>query len=160
MVKFNIRNLNIWFGNIHALRETSLTVEENEILSIIGPSNSGKTTFLRMLNRLNELQPNFKMTGDILFAAEDLNRADVEIIRRKIGMVFALPLPLPLSIFENIAYGVRMHGTKDKLVLEEIVERSLKQAYLWEEVKDRLQESALSSPAASSNGFVLQGRLQ
>ena len=142
MVKFNIQNLNIWFGSAHILKQVNLEIQANEILSIIGPSNSGKTTFLRMLNRLNDIQKNFKMEGDVIFENDDLYKMDVELLRRKIGMVFALPLPLPLSIFDNVAYGVRMHGTTNKNRLEEIVEDSLKQGYLWEEVKDRLTDSA------------------
>ena len=142
MVKLDIKDLNIWFGSVHALRQVSVGIKANEILSVIGPSNSGKTTFLRMLNRLNELTQNFKMTGVVKLEQEDIKDVDTELLRKKIGMVFALPLPLPLSIFDNVAYGVRMHGTKDKRVLGKIVEESLKDAFLWEEVKDRLNESA------------------
>lgn len=142
MVKFNIENLNIWFGQTHSLKQVNMLVLANEILSVIGPSNSGKTTFLRMLNRLNDLQPNFKMEGKVTFENNDINKLDVEILRKKIGMVFALPLPLPLSIFDNVAYGVRMHGVRNKSKLIVIVEKALKQAYLWDEVKDRLSTSA------------------
>jgi len=142
MIKFNAKNLNIWFGQVHALRGVNIEVEANEILSIIGPSNSGKTSFLRMLNRLNDLNPGFKMSGWLEFDQEDIRRIDIEVLRKKVGMVFALPLPLPLSIFENIAYGVKMHGEKNRHKISEIVEHSLKQAYLWDEVKDRLKSSA------------------
>ncbi len=142
MVKFNAKNLNIWFGQIHALKGVNIEVEANEILSIIGPSNSGKTSFLRMLNRLNDLNPGFKMSGWLEFDQEDIRRIDIEVLRKKVGMVFALPLPLPLSISENIAYGVKMHGEKKHQKISAIVERSLKQAYLWDEVKDRLNVSA------------------
>lgn len=142
MVKFNAKNLNIWFGQIHALKGVNIEVQANEILSIIGPSNSGKTSFLRMLNRLNDLNPGFKMSGWLEFDQEDIRRIDIEVLRKKVGMVFALPLPLPLSIFENIAYGVKMHGEKNRQKISTIVERSLKQAYLWDEVKDRLKSSA------------------
>jgi phosphate transport system ATP-binding protein len=124
------------------LKDVSMQVLANEILSIIGPSNSGKTTFLRMLNRLNDLNPNFKMNGDVRFDGEDIKKADIELLRRKIGMVFALPLPLPLSIFDNVAYGMKMVGVNNRNRLAQIVENALKQAYLWEEVKDRLDESA------------------
>ena len=141
-VKFDIKDLNIWFGSVYALKQVSLEIQANEILSVIGPSNSGKTTFLRMLNRLNDLNQNFKMTGTIKLEQEDIENIDTELLRKKVGMVFALPLPLPLSIFDNVAYGLRMHGTKNKRALEEKVEESLKEAYLWEEVKDRLNESA------------------
>ena len=142
MVKLEIDDLNIWFGAVPVLKQVSLQIQANEILSIIGPSNSGKTTFLRMLNRLNEIQSSFKMSGEIKFEKEDLKKINIELLRRKIGMVFALPLPLPLSIFDNVAYGVRMHGLRSRDRLTEKVEGALKQAYLWEEVKDRLNESA------------------
>ncbi len=141
-MKFLIKDLSIWFGNTHALRALNMQIQTNEILTIIGPSNSGKTTFLRMLNRLNELQPNFKMAGKIEFEKEDIEKIEVELLRKRIGMVFALPLPLPLSVFDNVAYGVRMHGAKDKQELEAIVESALKKAYLWDEVKDRLNVPA------------------
>jgi phosphate transport system ATP-binding protein len=139
---FDIKDLNIWFGPIYALKEVNIDIQPHEILSIIGPSNSGKTTFLRMLNRLNELHMYFRMNGQVVFGKDDINKIDIEILRRKIGMVFALPLPLPLSIFDNVAYGVRMHGEKNKKRIAEKVEGALKQGYLWEEVKDRLSESA------------------
>ncbi len=142
MVKFDIRDLNIWFGSLHVLKQVNMQIQANEILSVIGPSNSGKTTFLRMLNRLNELQLNFRMEGSIEFDKEDIKKMDVELLRKKIGMVFALPLPLPLSVFDNITYGAKMHGIKDKNKLKQIVEYALKQAYLWDEVKMRLAESA------------------
>jgi len=142
MVKFDIKDLTIWFGSVHALRQVSMQIQANEILSVIGPSNSGKTTFLRMLNRLNELNQNFKMTGVVKIEKEDIKIIDLELLRKRVGMVFALPLPLPLSIFDNVAYGMRMHGTKNKKVLKDKVEESLKEAYLWEEVKGRLDESA------------------
>ncbi len=141
-VKFNIEGLNIWFGNIQALKNLNMTVRSNEILSVIGPANSGKTTFLRMLNRLNELEMAFRMKGNITIDQEDILRMDVERLRKKVGMVFALPLPLPLSVFDNVAYGARMHGINDKKKLREIVEDALKKAYLWEEIKDRLTTSA------------------
>lgn len=142
MDKFNIKNLNIWFGNILALKDLNMAIEANEILSVIGPANSGKTTFLRMLNRLNELETNFKMTGRVRFDQMDIDLIDTQVLRRKVGMVFALPLPLPLSIFDNVAYGARMHAIHNRKELEQIVESALKEAYLWEEVKDRLGTSA------------------
>lgn len=139
---FDIRELDIWFGASQALRKVSITVEPNEILSVIGPSNSGKTTFLRTLNRLNDLNQNFKMDGTVEFEGRDIKSINVELLRRKVGMVFALPLPLPLSIFENVAYGVRMHGIRKRDKISERVEEALRQGYLWDEVKDRLGESA------------------
>jgi phosphate transport system ATP-binding protein len=140
--KIDIINLHIRFGSVQALGNLSIKIYANEILSIIGPANSGKTTFLRMLNRLNELEPNFKMTGIVKLDRRNITKMDVELLRKKVGMVFALPLPLPLSIFDNIAYGARMHGIKNKKKLQEIVEQALQKAYLWEEVKDRLDTSA------------------
>ncbi|MFA5361842.1 MAG: phosphate ABC transporter ATP-binding protein [Candidatus Omnitrophota bacterium] len=142
MVAFSIRDLNIWFGGIHALQNLTMDIPSKEILSVIGPSNSGKTTFLRMLNRLNELDANFRMSGAIDFAGSDLRKMEVELVRKKVGMVFALPLPLPLSVFDNVAYGVRIHGEKNKGKIKAIVERALRQAYLWDEIKDRLELSA------------------
>jgi phosphate transport system ATP-binding protein len=144
MVKFEIHDLNIWFGSIHALKKVNMEIQANEILSVIGPANSGKTTFLRTLNRLNDLNANLKITGAVELEREDIKIIDVEALRRKIGMVFALPLPLPLSIFENVAYGIRMHGERNKKRLEEKVGEALQQAYLWEEVKGRLDESAFT----------------
>lgn len=142
MVKFEMHDLNIWFGSISAIKGLNMEIHANEILSVIGPSNSGKTTFLRTLNRLNDLNISYRMTGRVELEREDVRNIDVEVLRRKIGMVFALPLPLPLSIFENVAYGVRMYGVRDRKKLEEKVEEALKQAYLWEEIKNRLDESA------------------
>lgn len=142
MVKFSVRDLNIWFGSIHALKNLDMEIQSKEILSVIGPANSGKTTFLRMLNRLNELEINFKMSGNITIEQEDIIKMDVESLRRRVGMVFALPLPLPLSVFDNVAYGARMSGLRNRERLQEIVEGALRQAYLWEEVKDRLSTSA------------------
>ncbi|MBN1870908.1 MAG: phosphate ABC transporter ATP-binding protein [Candidatus Omnitrophica bacterium] len=142
MVKISVKNLNIWFDSTQALKDVSLDIYANEILSIIGPANSGKTTFLRTLNRLNELERQFRMEGAVDYDGVDIHSLDTQILRKKTGMVFALPLPLPLSIFDNVAYGSRMHGIKDKKILLEIVEKALKEAYLWDEVKDRLSTSA------------------
>ncbi len=141
-MKFKIHNLNIWFAAARALKEITMEIRANEILSVIGPSNSGKTTFLRALNRLNDLVPSLKIDGEIMLDAKNIREIDAELLRKRVGMVFALPLPLPLSIFENVAYGVRMHGEKNKKRLAEKTEKALKEAYLWEEVKDRLEESA------------------
>ncbi len=142
MVKIKIRDLDIWFGPARALKRVNMEINSHEILSVIGPSNSGKTTFLRMLNRLNDLQLNFRMAGEIRLDGEDIKKIDAELLRKRVGMVFALSLPLPLSIFDNVSYGVRMHGERNKETLRKRVEEALKEAYLWEEVKDRLGESA------------------
>jgi phosphate transport system ATP-binding protein len=140
--KFEIHSLNITFGAVHAVKGVSMEIAQNEILSVIGPSNSGKTTFLRSLNRLNDLNGACRTTGKVEFERVDVRGIDVEELRRKVGMVFALPLPLPLSIFDNVAYGIRMHGQKKEKYLEEKVEAALKDAALWDEVKDRFDESA------------------
>ena len=142
MKKIEIKDLNVWFGALHVLASLNLEVQAHEILSIIGPASSGKTTFLRALNRLNELNAHFRMKGTVALDGQDISRSDVELIRKKVGMVFAMPAPLPLSIFDNVAYGLKMHGIRSKKEQTEIVERSLTQSYLWDEVKDRLSESA------------------
>ncbi len=141
-IKISVKKLDIWFGQLHALKSINLQIYSNEILSIIGPANSGKTTFLRMLNRLNELEPGFIIDGITEMDAKDITKIDTELLRKKVGMVFALPAPLPLSIFDNVAYGARMHGQSNKKRLQQIVEAALKEAYLWDEVKDRLDTSA------------------
>ncbi|MFH1612816.1 MAG: phosphate ABC transporter ATP-binding protein [bacterium] len=131
--------------NYEILKSISLNLQKNEILSIIGPSNSGKTTFLQVLNRLIDLKSNISITGKVLINDQDIfsKNIDVEVLRRKVGMIFALPIPLPMSIFDNVAYGLRRSGIKKKSLLEEVVEESLKASYLWDEVKNRLFESAL-----------------
>lgn len=142
MNKFSLSDVNIYYGRQHALKDVSLDIREHEILSVIGPSNSGKTSFLRMLNRLNEENVSYRLAGSVAMDGKDIRVIDRELLRKKVGMVFALPLPLPLSIFDNVAYGPRMHGVSARKKLGEIVERSLKQAYIWDEVKDRLGTSA------------------
>ena len=142
MVKINSEHLNVWFDKIQVLKDINIQIQANEILGIIGPSNSGKTSFLRSLNRMTELETNAKTQGVIELDGQDIKNMNVERLRQKVGMVFALPLPLPLSIFDNVAYGARMHGIKNKQKLREIVERALNHAYIWDEVKDRLNESA------------------
>jgi len=141
MVKtiIQVLKLNIWYEKQKAIKDLDLAVQENEILGIIGPSNSGKTSFLRALNRLNELYPNCRTTGEILLDGKNIKEIDKHFLRKRIGIVFALPLPLPLSIFDNVAYGPRMHGVKK---VDEIVENALKAAAIWDEVKDRLRENA------------------
>jgi len=142
MVKIEAHQLKSWFGDTYVLKGVEMEIFAHEILSVIGPSNSGKTTFLRMLNRLNDLNPHFRMDGMVELDRENVRAIDVETLRRRVGMVFALPLPLPLSIFDNVAYGIRMYGQMNKKRIAAKVEEALKQGYLWEEVKDRLDESA------------------
>ncbi len=142
-IKIAASDFQIWYGNIHALRGLSLGVREHEILGVIGPASSGKTSFLRALNRLNDLYPSMRHSGSLALDGQEIHGMDVQLLRRRVGMVFALPLPLPLSIYDNICYGPRMAGLQDKRQLLEIVETTLKEAYLWDEVKDRLDSSAL-----------------
>ena len=141
-IKIDIQDLNVWFAANHALKNVNMQVYNHEILCAIGPANSGKTSFLRTINRLNNVLPNFKTSGNITLDGEDIKKIDIELLRKRVGMVFAMPSPLPLSVFDNVAYGARMSGIKKKNKLNEIVERSLEQAYLWQEIKDRLNESA------------------
>ncbi len=143
MVKIRTQNLSVSFGKAVSLKNVSLDIDRHEILSIIGPANSGKTTFLKTLNRLNDFEPNFERTGQVLMDGKDIYRDyDPVILRRKVGVIFALPIPLPISVFENVVYGLRRQDVKNKKTLSEITERSLRDAYLWEEVKDRLNEPA------------------
>lgn len=140
----NVNNLCIGFGTVQALKDISIDIKQNEILSIIGPSNSGKTTFLRSLNRLNDIEDNIKISGKVFLSGKDIyTKMAPEELRKKIGMIFALPIPLPLSIFDNVSYGPRMAGIQNKKKLDLIVEKTLKASFLWEEVKDRLNSSAL-----------------
>ena len=142
--KIQVKSLTITYDDTSALRSVSFFVRQNEILGIIGPANSGKTTFLRTLNRLNDLDPRFRFSGEVLIDGKDIYRKwNVFELRKKVGMVFALPTPLPISIFENLAYGPRRDGINKRNRLEEIVEQSLNAAFLWDEVKDRLHQSAM-----------------
>lgn len=137
-----VEELCVWFGEILALKAINLKIIKHEILSIIGPARSGKTTFLRMLNRLNDEELNFKFSGSVSLDGLSIYKLSPQVLRRRVGMVFALPVVLPLSVFENIAYGPRMQGINDKKRLELIVQKALRDAYLWDEAKDRLKESA------------------
>lgn len=142
--KIRIKNLAISFGNARALKDVSIDIFPSEILSIIGPSNSGKTSFLRSINRLNDIESNISLSGSILLDGKDVYRHfSPEELRKRVGMIFALPIPLPLSIYDNVSYGPRMAGIKNKTKLGQLVEESLKAASLWDEIKDRLRESAL-----------------
>jgi phosphate transport system ATP-binding protein len=141
--KIEVEKLNVYYDGVQAIKDLSLEVRGKEILGIIGPSNSGKTSFLRTLNRLNELYPNSLTTGRVRLENRDIfSEIDKHLLRRRVGIVFALPLPLPLSVYDNVAYGPRLHGLKNRPALDEVVERSLRAAAIWDEVKDRLGESA------------------
>ena len=140
-----VRNLNLWFGDAHILKEVSMRVQRNKVTALIGPSGCGKSTLLRCFNRLNDLIDHTKITGEVTFDGENIYAAgnDVVLLRKRIGMVFQKPNPFPKSVYENIAYGPRVHGISDKKELDRIVEKSLKDAALWGEVRDRLNNSAL-----------------
>lgn len=144
MKKFTIRNANLYYGEFHALKNINLDINPGEITAFIGPSGCGKSTLLKCLNRMNDLVEGCKITGEFLFEDEDIYKTnDISSLRKNIGMVFQRPNPFPMSIYDNVAYGPRIHGIKEKSVLDEIVEESLKNAAIWNEVKDRLKKSAL-----------------
>lgn len=141
----DIKKLNLFYVNFHALKDVSLTIPNKAITAFIGPSGCGKSTLLRTLNRMNDMIPGTRIEGEILIDGKDIyaNEVEVETLRRKVGMVFQQPNPFPKSIYDNVAYGPRLHGITDKKKLDEIVETSLKSAALWNEVKDFLKKSAL-----------------
>ena len=138
-----VRDLNLWYGEHHALHSVSVELPAHEITALIGPSGCGKSTFLKTLNRMNDLIPGVKITGEVRFRDEDIFSADVNELRRRVGMVFQKPNPFPMSIYDNVAYGPRTHGVRSRVKLDEIVESSLRSAAIWDEVKDRLKKSAL-----------------
>ena len=139
------KTLNLWYGEHHALHDVSLSVPEKSITALIGPSGCGKSTFLKTLNRMNDLIPGVKITGEVNYKGENIlaPSVDVNALRREIGMVFQKPNPFPMSIYDNVAYGPRTHGVRGKAKLDDIVERSLRGAAIWDEVKDRLKKNAL-----------------
>ncbi len=142
--KFEIQNLNLFYGNFQALKNIELNIPANEITALIGPSGCGKSTLLKTLNRMNDLVEGCRIEGKITLDNEDIyGNMDVNKLRKRVGMVFQKPNPFPMSIYDNIAYGPRTHGIKSKAQLDEIVERSLKGAAIWDEAKDRLKKSAL-----------------
>jgi phosphate transport system ATP-binding protein len=143
--KIALRDLHLYYGDFHALRGLTMEIPEKEITAFIGPSGCGKSTCLKTLNRMNDLVEGCKITGDVLIDGDDIYspQTDVTRLRKRAGMVFQKPNPFPMSVYDNIAYGPRVHGIKKKHQLDEIVERSLREAALWDEVKDRLKKSAL-----------------
>ena len=142
--KIMVQEWSVWYGAVQALRSVSLEIFHQEILGAIGPARSGKTSFLRSLNRMNDMNPNFRSTGRMTLDGQDLYRElDSQQVRYRIGIVFALPLPLPLSILDNVTYGPRLRGERSWARLEELTERSLRAASLWDEVKDRLHQPAM-----------------
>lgn len=144
MNKIIIENLNLYYGEFHALKDITMNIESNLITAFIGPSGSGKSTLLKSINRMNDLIEGCKVTGNILIENENIyGKIDVNDLRKLVGMVFQKPNPFPMSIYDNIAYGPRTHGIKSKILLDEIVERSLKDGAIWDEVKDNLKKSAM-----------------
>ncbi|MBO5159466.1 MAG: phosphate ABC transporter ATP-binding protein PstB [Lachnospiraceae bacterium] len=144
MNKFTVENLNLHYGDFHALKGISMNIPANEITAFIGPSGCGKSTFLKTLNRMNDLVEGCKITGDIRLDGEDIyGPMDVNLLRKRVGMVFQKPNPFPMSVYDNIAFGPRTHGIHSKAKLDEIVEKSLRDAAIWDELKDRLKKSAL-----------------
>lgn len=142
---FKTNNFNLWYGDNHALQDINLTFNKNEISAIIGPSGCGKSTFVKALNRMVELVPIVRTEGEILYRDQDIfeKKFTVEELRTKVGMVFQKPNPFPKSIYDNIAYGPRVHGIRKKKILDEVVEKSLRDAAIWDEVKDRLHDNAI-----------------
>ena len=143
-IVFQSKNFNLWYGDNHALQDINLTFHENDINAIIGPSGCGKSTFVKSLNRMTELVPIVRTEGGIQFRGDDIftSGMSVEELRTRVGMVFQKPNPFPKSIYDNVAYGPRVHGIKKKSVLDEVVEKSLRSASIWDEVKDRLNDNA------------------
>ena len=142
---FTVKDMELYYGSFHALKIVNLNIASGEITAFIGPSGCGKSTFLKSLNRMNDLVEGCRITGDIRLMGEDIygRNMDVSVLRRRVGMVFQKPNPFPMSVYDNIAYGPRTHGIKQKAELDEIVEKSLRDAAIWDELKDRLKKSAL-----------------
>lgn len=146
MEKIKIEKLDLFYGNFHAIKNINLNIEQNRITAFIGPSGCGKSTLLKSLNRMNDMVEGCRITGKILLDGDDIfdRKMDVNILRKKVGMVFQKPNPFPMSIYDNIAYGPRTHGIRKKSELDEIVEQSLRNAAIWDEMKDNLKKSALA----------------
>ena len=144
MGKIEIKNTDLYYGDFHALKDINLDIPANQITAFIGPSGCGKSTLLKSLNRMNDLVEGCRITGELLLDGEDIyGPMDVNLLRRRVGMVFQKPNPFPMSIYDNIAYGPRTHGIRSKAKLDDIVEKALRDAAIWDEVKDRLKKSAL-----------------
>ena len=138
-----VNDLNLWYGQSQALKHITMEIPENSITALIGPSGCGKSTFLKTLNRMNDLIPTVKITGEVCYNGTNIFETEVNGLRKEVGMVFQKPNPFPMSIYDNIAYGPRTHGITNKAKLDEIVERSLRDAAIWDEVKDRLKKNAI-----------------
>jgi phosphate transport system ATP-binding protein len=144
--RMSARQLNLYYGDFHALKDINLDIRANSITALIGPSGCGKSTFLRCLNRMNDLIEGVRITGTVTLDGKNIHDPDVDVVdlRKRVGMVFQKPNPFPMSIYDNVAYGPRMHGIRDRRILDEIVETSLRQAALWNEVKDKLKQSGMA----------------
>ena len=138
-----VRDMNLWYGQTQALKNINIDIPERSITALIGPSGCGKSTFLKTLNRMNDLIPSVKITGEVRYRGENIFESEVNNLRKEVGMVFQKPNPFPMSIYDNIAYGPRTHGIKNKAQLDDIVEKALRGAAIWDEVKDRLKKNAL-----------------
>ena len=138
-----VRDMNLWYGQTQALKNINIDIPERSITALIGPSGCGKSTFLKTLNRMNDLIPSVKITGQVCYNGENIFESEVNNLRKEVGMVFQKPNPFPMSIYDNIAYGPRTHGIKNKAQLDEIVEKALRGAAIWDEVKDRMKKNAL-----------------
>ena len=145
MSKIDVSNMDLYYGDFHSLKNINLSIDANEVTAFIGPSGCGKSTLLKSINRMNDLVPGCRITGEMLLDGENIygGKMDVNGLRKRVGMVFQKPNPFPMSIYDNIAYGPRTHGVRSKAKLDDIVEQSLRQAAIWDEVKDRLKKSAL-----------------
>ena len=145
MSKIDVSNMDLYYGDFHALKNINLSIDVNEVTAFIGPSGCGKSTLLKSIKRMNDLVPGCRITGEMLLDGENIygGKMDVNGLRKRVGMVFQKPNPFPMSIYDNIAYGPRTHGVRSKAKLDDIVEQSLRQAAIWDEVKDRLKKSAL-----------------
>ncbi|RZN70199.1 MAG: phosphate ABC transporter ATP-binding protein [Candidatus Methanolliviera hydrocarbonicum] len=144
-IKIRVNGFNLWYGENHALKDINMEIEKNKVTAIIGPSGCGKSTFIRSLNRMNDLVPSCITKGDIFFDGMEIYEKDLDVytLRKRVGMVFQKPNPFPMSVYDNISYGPRIHGEKNKKKLDKIVEYTLKSAALWDEVNDRLDDPAL-----------------
>lgn len=143
MAKFEIENLDLFYGSFQALKNVSLNICEREITAFIGPSGCGKSTLLKSLNRMNDLVEGCKIKGGVRLDGDDIYKMDADILRKRVGMVFQKPNPFPMSVYDNIAFGPRTHGVRSKAKLDDVVEKSLRDAAIWEELKDRLKKDAL-----------------
>lgn len=155
--KIRTQSLSVYYGSLRALKDVSLTIPEKSVTALIGPSGCGKSTFLRALNRMNELLPSARTEGKVFLDGQDIYAPGVDVValRKRVGMVFQKPNPFPMSIFDNVAYGPRIHGIRDRKRLEEIVQQSLMAAALWDEVRDRLSRSALELSGGQQQRLVI-----